>query len=327
MWTVQEFCNATNSYGVQVVKLLAPPPAAPLSCSPSSAPRGADNVSITLTGSSSSGSGFFDPGAGFPKRLSAAINGGGVTVNGVTYTDPTHCTVNLSVASSATPGLRTITVTNPDGQAATSASGIFTISPSANLSVTSSIEPNPVAPGESVTYTLSVTNSGPDSATGVVATDTLPVGASILSATPAPASINGSELTFNLGSIAGGSTSTITLVVVFPSTATASGVVTNGFSATADESDPDSSNNSFTLPADALPVVSVAGSGGDILVGWQSVSGKFYRVQAADDLLTGFTTTVANQEPGTGGFLTVNDPGAAFVFPKRFYRVQVVPGP
>src|SRR5437764_14963217 len=29
MWTVQEFCDATNSYGVRVVKLLAPPPATP----------------------------------------------------------------------------------------------------------------------------------------------------------------------------------------------------------------------------------------------------------------------------------------------------------
>lgn len=31
MWTIQEFCDATNSYGVRVAKLVAPPPATPLS--------------------------------------------------------------------------------------------------------------------------------------------------------------------------------------------------------------------------------------------------------------------------------------------------------
>jgi len=34
MWTVQEFVAGENSYGVQVAKLLAPPPATPASCSP-----------------------------------------------------------------------------------------------------------------------------------------------------------------------------------------------------------------------------------------------------------------------------------------------------
>src|SRR5207247_10756015 len=34
MWTVQEFSNATNSWGVRVVKLIAPPPATPAWASP-----------------------------------------------------------------------------------------------------------------------------------------------------------------------------------------------------------------------------------------------------------------------------------------------------
>jgi hypothetical protein len=40
---------------------------------------------------------------------------GGVTVNSVTYTDPTHITLNLSTIG-ATPGPQNLTVTNPDGQ-------------------------------------------------------------------------------------------------------------------------------------------------------------------------------------------------------------------
>ncbi|HSV16005.1 MAG TPA: Ig-like domain-containing protein, partial [Tepidisphaeraceae bacterium] len=54
-----------------------------------------------------------------------------VTVNSVTYTDPTHITLNLTLAVNAAAGLRSITVTNPDGQSISSASGILTITPTA----------------------------------------------------------------------------------------------------------------------------------------------------------------------------------------------------
>lgn len=45
--------------------------------------------------------------------------------------------------------------------------------PSADLSVTKTSTPSSVPPG-GVTYTLAATNNGPDPATGVVLTDTLP---------------------------------------------------------------------------------------------------------------------------------------------------------
>jgi hypothetical protein len=126
MWTFQEYCDATNDWGVRVLQLVAPPPATPASASPASVVLGT-TANVVITGTSSGGSGFFDPGTGFPNRLAAAVSGTGVTVNGVTYTDPTHLTLNLAVSPGAAGGARTITVTNPDGQAATSASGILTI--------------------------------------------------------------------------------------------------------------------------------------------------------------------------------------------------------
>ncbi|HSV12656.1 MAG TPA: hypothetical protein VLI90_00240, partial [Tepidisphaeraceae bacterium] len=61
MWTIQEYCNATNSYAVQVVKLLAPLPATPASAS-GAVTQGASNVNVVVTGNAVSGSGFFDPG-------------------------------------------------------------------------------------------------------------------------------------------------------------------------------------------------------------------------------------------------------------------------
>jgi len=127
MWTIQEFCQAANSYAVQVVKLLAPPPATPTNCAPASVNAGANNVNVAVSASSNGDTGFFDPGVGFSNRLSAAVNGGGVTINNIIYTDPRHVTLNVSVAAGATAGGRTITVTNPDGQSATSASALLTI--------------------------------------------------------------------------------------------------------------------------------------------------------------------------------------------------------
>jgi hypothetical protein len=85
-----------------------------------------------ITGTSDGDSGFFDPGPGFSNRISAAINGGGVTVNSISYSNPTHVTLNVSVALAAAPGGRTITITNPDGQSATSSSAVLTVVGSTN---------------------------------------------------------------------------------------------------------------------------------------------------------------------------------------------------
>jgi hypothetical protein len=113
-WTFQEYANATNSWGVRVIKLKAPPPATPSSASPSSVPQGSSSVPVTITGTAINGSGFFDPGPAFSKRIKAAVSGG-VAVNSVTYTDPTHVTLDLNTAA-ASAGGQTVTITNPDAQ-------------------------------------------------------------------------------------------------------------------------------------------------------------------------------------------------------------------
>ncbi len=128
-WTAQEYCNAANSWGVRIIQIKAPPPAIPSICNPASIVGGTTNVDVVLTGVSTSGSGFFDPGTGFQNHISAAVDGGGVVVNRTTFTDPTHLTLNLDVSRGALAGLRTLTVTNPDGQFVTSAVGLFTVLP------------------------------------------------------------------------------------------------------------------------------------------------------------------------------------------------------
>lgn len=124
MWAVQEYSNATNSWGVRVIQLLAPPPAALSGASPSSVNQGVASTSIVLTGTPSGGLGFFDPGPSYPSHISATISSG-VTVNSVSFTDSTHIMLDVSTLG-ATAGPVTVTVTNPDGQSVTS-SNVLTV--------------------------------------------------------------------------------------------------------------------------------------------------------------------------------------------------------
>lgn len=116
-WTIQQFCDATNSYGLRVAKIPAPPPATPAGVSPASVPAGLTSATVTVTGLATNGSGFYDPGAAFNCRLRASVSGG-VIVKSLNYINPTTIALELSTAS-ATAGLKHVTITNPDGQSVT----------------------------------------------------------------------------------------------------------------------------------------------------------------------------------------------------------------
>ncbi len=119
MWTFQEYCDDSNSWGVQAIQLSAPHPATPVSAAPSTVCQGVASTNVTVTGTSVSGSGFFDPGPdtggpGFANHISASVTGG-VAVNGVVFNSPTQVTLDVSTLG-ASPGAKSVTITNPDGQ-------------------------------------------------------------------------------------------------------------------------------------------------------------------------------------------------------------------
>ena len=118
IWTVQQFVDAANSYGLQVGRTLGPPPPTPVSVVPATVASDVASINLQVTASGAGGAAFFDPGAGYLCRLSALIPG--VVINSLTLTGPTTVTINISTVN-ATPGLKTITVFNPDSQGAVSA--------------------------------------------------------------------------------------------------------------------------------------------------------------------------------------------------------------
>jgi hypothetical protein len=154
IWTAQEYVPVANNYGTRFAQLKAPPPATPASASPATVAAGQASVDVVVTGTSTGGSGFYDTPASLASeacRLRIAGAVAGVTVNSITYTDPTHVTLNLSTVG-ATAGTKTVTVTNPDGQSASAA--ILTVGSSPPPAPTASNN-GPLCAGQTLQLTAS----------------------------------------------------------------------------------------------------------------------------------------------------------------------------
>jgi uncharacterized repeat protein (TIGR01451 family) len=128
----------------------------------------------------------------------------------------------------------------------------------ADLSITKSGSPNPVTSGQRLTYTITVSNGGPQNATGVTVSDPLPAsthfnsasstqGTCTRSTTTTPEPKDGT-VTCSLGGLANGATATVTIVV----TPTTLGTLTNTASVTGDQADPTPADNSATATTTVL---------------------------------------------------------------------------
>jgi uncharacterized repeat protein (TIGR01451 family) len=122
--------------------------------------------------------------------------------------------------------------------------------PAADISVTKAANADPVFVGDEITWTISVTNAGPDDATGVIATDVLPAGITYVSATPSVGSCSESSgtVTCELGTLTSGTIVGIAIVA----SADAAGEISNTIEVTSDVADPDGSNNSATETTGAV---------------------------------------------------------------------------
>ena len=113
---------------------------------------------------------------------------------------------------------------------------------SADIEISKTASKNPVQPGEIFTYTINVKNNGPDAATGVSVQDVLP---SSLNFIGADASVGTwSAPSWTIGSIANGTTKTLTMTVSAKSNA--SGDIVNTATVTSNTADPNPNNNSAT---------------------------------------------------------------------------------
>jgi uncharacterized repeat protein (TIGR01451 family) len=173
---------------------------------------------------------------------------------------------------------------------------------SADLALTKTDSPDPVSIGKNLTYTVTVSNNGPDAATKVSVTDKLPSGATFVSVTPNQGACNGTNsVTCDLGTINKGASATVTLVV----TPTSAGTLTNTASVTASESDPNPVNNTATQETQ------VTKGSADLFL---------TKTDSQDPLIVGntltYTLTVVNNGPDQATGVILTDPlpeGITFV--------------
>lgn len=156
---------------------------------------------------------------------------------------------------------------------------------------------NPVI-GETITYTLSVTNPGEFKATGIRVTDQLPSGVTFVSATASQGSFNASSGIWNIGTLAEGDTTTVTLSInATVNSGTLGNTIINNASITAlNETDPELNNNSASVGITVVP------ESADIAI--SKIVDDATAIEAQDLV---FTVIVTNNGPKSATNLKIQD--------------------
>lgn len=171
----------------------------------------------------------------------------------------------------------------------------------ADLSVSQTDDPDPVTAGNSVEYLITVANAGPDTATGVTLTSSLPEGTSMVSADSPDCSTEGGVVTCLLGTLASEESVEVAIVVDAPMTSTPT-TLTNSASVTADQADPNPDNNASIEETS----VQVAVSERDVAAGFVDDGGGTVATGAGQKATKQDpTTTAVTVPPGFPGVVTI----------------------
>lgn len=166
----------------------------------------------------------------------------------------------------------------------------------ADLSLAIIDSPDPVAAGGTLTYTLTVRNAGPQSASGIAVTNTLPAEATFVSASGSSWSCsrtNNIVTCTRSTSLSVGSSSTITITVTAPFTSELL-EIRDTASVSATTIDPVTTNNSAEQTTTVTPVASCSG-----VTLSSSPSSVYYAPTATSPATKTITLTVTNQSGGT----------------------------
>ena len=182
---------------------------------------------------------------------------------------------------------------------------------SSDLSLTKTV--NDLTPniGQTVTYTITVSNAGPSTATGVQVTDAIPAGTTFAGATPSQGTFDpntGIWTVGTLGANAGGNTAQLTL----NATVNTSGVITNTAQVSAsNQSDPDSTPGNNIETEDDQQSVTITPQSSDLSL-TKTVNDTTPNV---GQTIT-YTVTVNNAGPSSATGVQVTDPlpaGTTFI--------------
>jgi uncharacterized repeat protein (TIGR01451 family)/CSLREA domain-containing protein len=179
--------------------------------------------------------------AGFPCDLGTVDAGASLTITvsltiPADYDGPDPITNTASVSSdTADP--------EADNNLATTTTAVDR-TPEADLEIAKSGPPT-VAPGSDITWSMTVTNLGPDAATAAELADTLPAGLVFVSASAGCAE-SGGVVTCALGDLAADESATVEITATVPSDYAGADPIDNTASVSSTVTDPDDTNDSDT---------------------------------------------------------------------------------
>ncbi|HEY4395006.1 MAG TPA: CCXG family PEP-CTERM protein [Polyangia bacterium] len=200
-------------------------------------------VPVNTTFVSATGGGTFDGGASQVTFPIGDLAAGGT--NTVTFTVAVASPLANGTTLSATASL------SASGVSSAPAMAMTTVDSAPTLSLTNTGAPNPVLAGTELTYTLAFANHGTDAAHGAAVSNPLPAGVSFVSASNGGSYDSGTRaVSWTLGDIAAGNTSSVTLVVMVDSTA-AAGVLSDTATLSA-------SNGGVEITATAMTMVNAS---------------------------------------------------------------------
>jgi len=194
-----------------------------------------------------------------------------VTIADCTKATTTFFDVQATAGDSVSRAVRQVPVPNDGNEIDfTETDGLvtqFTLA-SADLAITKTDNPDPVLKGQDVTYTITVTNNGPDAAANVTMTDSLPTNASFVSSvcpsgwtcTPAPVGSTGGTFTATKATLASSATAAFSITVRACSGPTCTGPLSDTATVKSDTFDPDLMNNTATAVTSIIVQTPVFGA-------------------------------------------------------------------
>jgi uncharacterized repeat protein (TIGR01451 family) len=220
-------------------------------------------------------------GSGFtlPEGASASVHVFGAT-------DAEDCGVLSNTA--------TVSASNEAADSDTNNSDTATITVNCpEISITKTADQGTVSAGDTIGFTITVTNSGAGTASGVTVTDTLPSDPGLswtidAANSDAGCSIAAGTLTCNFGSLAPAASKHVH--ITSPTTAASCGTVDNTASVTTSNDGSDSADASITVDCPNVTVLKTADQG---------------TIDAGDT--AAFTIVVTNEGPGTAHDVTLTD--------------------
>jgi uncharacterized repeat protein (TIGR01451 family) len=224
--------------------------------------------------------------------------------------------ITATVPFGATTG--PISVTAPAGMAVSASN--FVLDYKSDLAVFLTGLPNPVVVGNSLVYTITVANQGPQDAPNVTLTNTLPASVVLKTATTTQGTLNtnGNPVLGSLGSLANGGTAVIVLTVAPQS----SGTISNTAGVGSDYPDPVPTNNTVTAVTTVLPlpVLSIRPvPQNQVRISWPAALSNYFTLEYRNLLVTNNWSSVTNVPVVTGSENVVTQGSSSAM---KFYRLR-----